>query len=212
MTKNNSKDKPYYTQRNNRLKPNGACNVSAMVAALSAAGWAVETLGTQKYPQPEDSLMDFILSSNACQNMWKRLDPCGKCPPNEWHPVLAYGTNLWLESSGLCSKNVVEWREDIFFSDIIKNIDAGGSYVCSGVFVAQGKKTIGHVVAVVGYESSDEATDFIIDDSWGDYHTEYASHNGNDVKMPLGDFMRLMRPCGFVRKMGHFVRPFKNGR
>lgn len=46
MKKNNSENKPYYTQRNNKLKPNGACNVTSMIAALSAAGWDVDKLAT----------------------------------------------------------------------------------------------------------------------------------------------------------------------
>ena len=61
MEINNSAGKPYYTQRNNQLKPNGACNVTAMIAALLAAGYAVEQLATERFRQPEDALMDFIV-------------------------------------------------------------------------------------------------------------------------------------------------------
>ena len=88
MTQNNSKDKPYYTQRNNRLKPNGACNVTAMIAALCAAGWAVEQLATEQYAQPEDALMHFILADSRVDAYWKKVDPAGHYAPNEWHPVL----------------------------------------------------------------------------------------------------------------------------
>ena len=101
MTVNNSAGKPYYTQRNNQLKPGSACNVTAMIAALLAAGYAVEQLATEKFRQPEDALMDFIVHDERTLALWKVLDPTGHCAPNEWHPVLALGTNLFLREKGL---------------------------------------------------------------------------------------------------------------
>ena len=49
MTKNNSKNKDYFTQRNNELKPNGACNVTSMINALNAASWPVAQLAMDKH-------------------------------------------------------------------------------------------------------------------------------------------------------------------
>lgn len=210
MTRNNSKDKPYYTQRNNRLKPNGACNVTAMIAALVAAGYAVAALSTEKYPQPEDALMHFILSDDRVDSYWKKIDPIGRYAPNEWHPVLAYGTNLYMRERGLIGKNgmAVEWSEHHTAESVAQAVKDGGAAVLSGVFTAEGKKTIGHVVAAVGYRTDDDGhlTHFIIDDSWGDYRTEYADHNGNDVEMPLPDFMAMIRSCNQRAKMAHIVR------
>lgn len=210
MTQNNSKDKPYYTQRNNRLKPNGACNVTAMIAALCAAGWAVEQLATEQYAQPEDALMHFILADARVDACWKKIDPKGMYAPNEWHPVLALGTNLFLREKGLVGKCVdaVEWGEWRSKSQITETIRNGGAAVLSGLFPAGGRKTIGHVVACVGFKEDDEGniTHFIIDDSWGDYHTEYADHNGNNVEMSLEDFNSKIRHCGADNKMAHLVR------
>ena len=210
MKKNNSENKPYYTQRNNKLKPEGACNVTSMVAALSAAGWDVEKLATKDYPQPEDALMHFILADMRVDRFWRGLDRTGQYPPNEWHPVLAYGTNLYMRECGLISTNeaAVEWSEKRKISDIKMAIVNGGAAILSGVFTAEGKKTIGHVVACVGYKSDDNGniTHFILDDSWGDYRTEYSSHNGNDIEMPVSDFMLKIRNCNSDVKMAHIVR------
>lgn len=41
MEKNNSENKPYHTQRNNKLKSNGS-NVTSMIANLSVGAFAVE--------------------------------------------------------------------------------------------------------------------------------------------------------------------------
>ena len=190
---NNSKDKPYYTQRNNRLKPYGACNVTSVIAALSAAGWPVKRLATDEDGQPEDALMRFILSDGETLALWRKLDPIGRHDANEWHPVIEFGEN---------------WE----IRDIEKIIMDGGAFVASGVFAAEGKKTIGHVVAVVGFRTDEDGsvTHFVLDDSWGDYRTEYKIQNGNDVEMPAADFMKLLRPCGFPIKMGHKVNPFKS--
>lgn len=209
MKKNNSDNKPYYTQRNNKLKPNGACNVTSMIAALSAGGWDVDKLSTKEFPQPEDALMHFILADKRVDSYWRKTDPAGRYAPNEWHSVLAYGTNLYLRECGLLGdgKNAVLWGEHREISDIQDAIRNGGAAVLSGVFGAEGKRTIGHVVACVGFRTDENGklTHFIIDDSWGDYRTEYANRNGNDIEMPLEDFIAMIRNCGQIIKMAHIV-------
>ena len=210
MEINNSAGKPYYTQRNNQLKPGGACNVTAMIAALLAAGYAVDSLATEKFSQPEDALMHFILADARVDACWKKIDPKGMYAPNEWHPVLAFGTNLYLRQRGLIGKDesVVEWGEWRSKSDIVGTLRNGGAAVLSGLFPAGGRKTIVHVVACVGFKEDDEGniTHFIIDDSWGDYHTEYADHNGNNVEMSLEDFNSKIRHCGADNKMAHLIK------
>ncbi len=210
MKKNNSENKPYYTQRNNKLKPNGACNVTSMIAALSAAGWNVDKLSTKEYPQPEDALMHFILADKVVDSYWRKIDPAGRYAPNEWHPVLAYGTNRYMRQCGLLGieETAVEWREDRKLEVVQETLKNGGSAVLSGIFTAEGKKTIGHVVACVGFKTDDagKITHFILDDSWGNYHTEYSDHNGNDVEMPLEDFKTMIRHCNMDVKMAHLIR------
>lgn len=210
MKKNNSENKPYYTQRNNKLKPNGACNVTSMVAALSAAGWDVDKLATKEYPQPEDAFMHFILADKVVDSYWRKIDPAGRYAPNEWHPVLAYGTNRYMRQCGLLGieETAVEWREDRKLEVVQETLKNGGSAVLSGIFTAEGKKTIGHVVACVGFKTDDagKITHFILDDSWGNYHTEYSDHNGNDVEMPLEDFKTMIRHCNMDVKMAHLIR------
>ena len=210
MKKNNSENKPYYTQRNNKLKPNGACNVTSMIAALSAAGWDVDKLATKGYPQPEDALMHFILADRRVDSYWRKIDVAGNYPPNEWHPVLAYGTNLYMCECGLIGskETAVEWRDDRTLTQIQDTLKNGGAAVLSGLFPAEGKKILGHVVACVGFKTDDDGniTHFIIDDSWGDYRTEYSVQNGNDIEMPLADFKVIIRSCNQDYKMAHLIR------
>ena len=51
-----------------------------------------------------------------------------------------------------------------------------------------------------------EALHILSDDSWGDYRTEYANQNGNDIEMPLVDFKALIRHCNMNFKMAHLIR------
>ena len=201
MYKNNSKGKPYYTQRNNKIKPGSSCNVTSMVAALSAAGWPVEKMASGGR-QPEDELMRFILTDAACDRKWRMLDPQGKIPPNEWHAVLAYGTNRWLLGLGYPS-GIVEWKENATLEEIRQQVDKGGSVVVSGQFPYQGGK-LDHVVAVVGYD----AAGFIIDDPWGDWHDGYATVNGDDIGLRHSEALQMLKPLQSVKKWAHLVRPY----
>lgn len=209
MVRNNSKNRDYFTQRNNMINPKGACSVTAMVAALSAAGWPVHRLASPTYPQPEDALMHFLFSDSAVDGYWKKVDPTGKYPPNEWHTVLSFGTNAFLRKKGLLQGGcvAVEFRMDARLEDIIARMDGGGAAVLSGVFPSNGR-TLGHVVACVGYEKNEKGNvcAVIIDDSWGDYRTEYRNHNGNDIPMSIEDFRNRIRHLEKPdMKMAHLV-------
>ena len=212
MKNNNSLGKPYYSQRNNVLKPEGACNVTAMVSALSAAGWPVEKFSDETYKQPEDALMHFILADPVIDREWHRIDPPSRYAPNEWHPLLATGANMLLRKCRLLApyETAVIFGENRSLADFTAAIDAGGAAVVSGLFETQAGRVIGHVVSLVGYnkDSAGKLSSFIIDDPWGDYRTKYANANGDDIEMPVADFMRIMKPRNAAHKFGHIVEAY----
>lgn len=201
MYKNNSKGKPYYTQRNNKIKPGSSCNVTSMVAALSAAGWPVDKMASGGQ-QPEDELMYFIMTDTSCDRKWRILDPEGKIPPNEWHAVLAYGTNKWLMNMGYPS-GVVAWRENATLFEVQEQINKGGAVVVSGCFPYQ-NKGLNHMVTVVG----NNADGFIIDDPWGDWHDEYTTTKGDDICLSQSEAIQMLKPLGSVKKWAHLVKPY----
>lgn len=206
MYRNNSKGKPYYTQRNNKIKPGSSCNVTSMVAALSAAGWPVEKMASGGR-QPEDELMRFILTDASCDRKWRMLDPQGKIPPNEWHAVLAYGTNRWLLGLGYpgfgSKPGIVSWREGATLHEIQEQVNKGGAAVVSGRFPHQGSQ-IDHVVAVVGTDGDG----LIIDDPWGDWHDGYTTTKGDDIALRHSEAVQMLKPLGGVKKWAHLVRPY----
>ena len=193
---NNSLGKPYYTQRNNALAPTSSCSVTAMVSALVSANWP---LPIGKFEQPEDNLLDYIRQSPEVQKHWNQIDPKHTSPPNQWHELLCLGTNLWLNTQRI----KLYWN--LLLEEVVKAVDAGGAVVMSGRFRTANSE-IGHIVPVVGYQSDGSmVTHLILDDSWGDYHTLYYQTNGNDVAMPVRDFLHCIRPNGESRKWGHIV-------
>jgi hypothetical protein len=205
-TVNNSRGKPYYTQRNNRLSPAAACNVTAMVSALAAAGWPFPA---GEHAQEEDNLMAFIRSDPRVLRRWDAIDPFRKIPPNEWHELLCLGANLWLAPF---RGPEVKLRFDLRLEDVARVVGLGGAVVMSGRFKTEGSE-MGHVVPVVGFRAGDSEiiTHLILDDTWGDYRTRYKSGRGDDVLMPAADFYALLRPQGESLKLGHVVPAYKAG-
>lgn len=132
VIKNNSDGKPYFSQRNNKIKPASSCNVTSIINALSSAGWPVQQMAPAGI-QPEDSLMHFIMTDASCGRKWRSLDPEGKIPPNEWHAVLAYGANKWLAKLGYTG-SPVQFRENVTAEEIKAVIQDGGAAVVSGYF------------------------------------------------------------------------------
>ena len=199
--RNNSEGKPYFTQRNNRIKPGESCNVTSIINALSAAGWPVENMAEKE--QVEDELHRFILTDVMVDKFWRRIDPNGAIPPNEWHEVLAFGTNRWIAKRGFSA--CVFFKEGVGFDRVINTINDGGSLVMSGRFgIANGGK-IDHMVAVVGYDGDS----LIIDDPWGDYRDGYTTIKGDNVLLARADFDKIFKPLDKVKKWGHIVSPYK---
>jgi hypothetical protein len=201
---NNSDGKPYYSQRNNELSPGSSCNVTSMISGLVSASWP---LPAGKFKQPEDDLLDYIRSSPAVQRRWDVIDPQHKTPPNQIHELLCLGTNLWIEHLG-GPKIELLWK--LSASDIKSVIDNGGAVVMSGRFQDVRSGEIGHIVPVVGYQAADsgEVTHFIIDDPWGDYETMYRIQKGDDIYMPIVDWVSMIREQNSLLKFGHVIKRY----
>lgn len=203
MYKNNSKGKAYYSQRNNKLRPNTSCNVTSIIIALSSSGWPVDSF-VSKGNQPEDELLRFIMTDKVVEGKWKQLDPAGIYPPNEWHECLALGANRWLNKMGFKEKPVTFYQA-LTLDQIMSNIDKGGSAVVSGRFKDHGK-IINHVISIVGYDDNG----LIIDDPWGDYRDEYDTQKGNDIPLSRADFFSLIKNQGRAVKYGHLVSKYQD--
>lgn len=203
MIINLSKNIPYYTQRNNRFYPHGTCNTTAMVQALEASGLHFE------YPQdmqPEDYLTQILDSQEAWDIMRSRYPwaIAGGYSPRHVHHML-----VWAVNDKLFGRKVVEYK-CISTQKIILSLLKGHAVVVAGRFTK-----FGHIVAVVGFETSQEditansapeyidllkISRIIIDDPYGNYHTGYKNVNGNDTPYTIQQFDWVVKEYNNLQK------------
>jgi len=218
---NLSKPADYYSQRNNRIRPLETCAPTSMIDALVASGIALPETDDE---QPEDALTHFLEHDPRVIDFYRNNDQAwirefyaaGR-PPNEIHPVLAYGTNLWLGRPDL-----VRFTWSATVTGIAIALRRGSAVVVSGEWPCAMRdgsiKEIGHVVAVVGFETAQDTvredphldgeliSAFIIDDPYGDYRTLYRERRGDDVVCSLADFKAYTKTrFQSEAKLAHFI-------
>ncbi len=218
---NISEGKKYLTQRDNKLKPFGTCNTTSMIMALTYSSIALPP--KQDEEQYEDVLTRFLLTDPRVLAYYAQIDPANYTlwktnmesskviPPNEYHSVLAYGTNLWLNSKAVAFSTTTS------INSILFALLQGRATVLSGIW--SGLK---HIVCAVGFSTSQEnirevtvASDIdlskissiIIDDPFGNYQTKYQETNGNDVRVPYKDFVAITREFNSNKKWAHMITP-----
>ena len=190
MIFNNSKKVQYYSQRNNKKRPAAACNVTAATQACMI------TNNRFSYPensQPEDLLMGLLETKEA----WSLLNtvlPGALCNPWNTSHCIAWAVNK------VCGKRICK-VETVTLQEMIYHIVSGGSISVSGRFTKSG-----HFVCLVGLDTDQDVyainspnevdiskiKNIIIDDPWGDYTKDYKDVNGNDVIIPIQDFINLV--------------------
>lgn len=216
--RNFSRKDDYHTQRDNALIPHASCNATSMVMALKQAGWEPpEARGMQ----PEDYLTHFLQSEEGYAAM-RRLAPWAfdnttnepLYPPNQVHAVLSWGVNE------LLGREISRFSTDRPFEGLIDALHKGCGVVLSGVFPTASGGELRHVVSLAGYilkseyeslpeskpATRDQISEMIIDDPYGDYISGYQNHHGADIRMPMDDFVSLIRQPGYV-KWAHIVSP-----
>ncbi len=216
---NLSDGKDYYSQRNNQIDPNEACAPTSLIMAMVYSGLTLPDCGSR---QPEDCLMEFLRTDLGVQAWYKenfRQQFDAGIQANEIAPVREYGLNRWMGRP----VNRFSWGATI--QEIVYSLIRGKAVVVSGEWpyiTADGHhKGISHVVCVSGFESAQDnvlhvpnptiiqpelLVSMIIDDPYGDYRTGYREHHGNDVVVPMRDFIRFTKELDSrMRKWAHFI-------
>lgn len=199
---------PYHSQRNNVRSPAETCQVTAAVMALRASGISFT------YPaagmQPEDYLAEILDSPEAWAKLKAEYPQRGKRPPREVHAILS-----WAINEKLAKRKVSVFTTRVGLSELLFRVaHHKAASLVSGRFT----KT-GHVVTLVGFESSQEhlaealspaAVDLsavsriFVDDPWGNGHSAYRDPDGNDVAYTLDEFNSITREYADpARKWAH---------
>ena len=188
-----SSDNEYRTQLDNRFFPNGTCNTTSMVNMLLTNNVEFQ------YPtdmQPEDYLTTLLESPEAWARM-RQLYPWAVS--KGYHPRHVHDMLAWAVNEKLVGRPVVKFSTQSSLAEIAYDIAVRKrACVVSGRFTSYG-----HIVAVVGLETSQEDIEtvdnpgnidiaaisaFIVDDPYGNYFTGYSSQQGNSIVFPIDAF------------------------
>jgi hypothetical protein len=191
---NISKDDEYHTQRNNKFFPISTCNTTSIIMALDAIG--VKYSFTQGM-QAEDYLTQITETKESYDKMRRDFSWAikGGYAPRMVHGMLEWATNK------MVGKQVDKFSTNYSMQSLILALINKKGVVVSGRFTASG-----HIVCMVGFESTqenilqataenqiqlDKIVNIIVDDPYGNYYTDYKDVAGNNTKFPLADFNNL---------------------
>lgn len=186
MIINNSINKTIHTQRNNKLRPYSACNVTSFINALNCCNIQFD------YPenmQPEDYFMSLMMGNEAKKILGRR-----KSNPWNYSEILVEVCNKYLVKRDVCEIKYATVEE------IYNHLMDGNVCTTSGAFTRSG-----HFVCIVGCGVLNGVVDrFLIDDPYGNYHTKYKDHNGDNIGMPIEDFYKIIIPQSKLIKKTQF--------
>lgn len=191
---NNSIDNNYHSQINNTIIPLASCNTTSAIMYLKNNNILFDY---PKEMQPEDYLSQILQSDEAIK-IKEKLFPqewAKNFRPQEIHKCLSWGINK------LVGKEISKFDDSRNINDIVNDLKNGKCVIMSGAFTP-----CGHVVCVVGLEIKDsKIINFIIDDPFGNYWTNYKDHRGNNIKFPFDDFIKITRHFNKEVKYCHYI-------
>jgi len=189
MIFNRSRDSQYRSQRKTKTRPASACNVTVAAMACMMTG---NEINSPEGVMPEDYLMS-LLETEEAWNLLNSIFPGSVINPWNTSHCIAWAVN---KGTG---KRVCR-VEKVTLEEIIHHLVSGGAAGVGGKFTKSG-----HFVCIAGVESDQDITgiespldiktslikNIILDDPWGDYRTGYQNRDGNNVSLPVKDFINL---------------------
>lgn len=197
---NPSRPAEYYSQRNNKKRPASSCFATSDVNMLFTARKYFP------YPegmQPEDYITELLLSDEAL----KYARSINIKAPRE-QIRLWYRMHVWVINEKLFQEQVCKYVSKITIQEIVflcsknKPVIAGGSFTESG-----------HMVCIVGFQTRQlniyKINDYrnidislvdyiIIDDPYGDYHSDYKKKKGDNIKFTIDEIKKLIKGNAIV--------------
>lgn len=176
----------YNSQRDNKINPSIACNVTATQMFMQ---------GLLKVVPTDDDLMEFCNSSEmktwAKKNLgsWT-LNYAESGKLNQVHAVLAEAVNV------IYGKDICKAVSGLDIDDVQEQIRKGYPVVLGGLFVRlKNGKLGGHMVCCIGYNSYG----LIINDPWGNWNTNYIDHDGEKKVYEYSKLKNVLSGNGIVR-------------
>lgn len=157
----------YNSQRDNKINPSVACNVTSTQMFLQSV-WNADKCPTDDDLMRHCNSKQMVDWANKNVGKWV-LDFAKSGKLNQVHAVLAKAVN------DLVGYSVCYSTSNLHIEKIQNEIRKGFPVVLGGLFVKlRNGKLGGHMVCCVGYNDKG----LIINDPWGDWNTNYEDHNG----------------------------------
>ena len=208
MRHNFSRNSDYHTQRNNVHVPFAACNRTSMVMGFKQAGYPFpKSVGDR---QEEDAAYEDVFDTDDARAYQAKVAAwsVGAYPPDQVHAVLEWGFNNWLAAG----EPADTFRTNVRADEMVSTLLAGGGVVLSGNFPLP-SGSIGHIVSLAGYVGYDGEKDqvirWIVDDPYGNWHTDYKDHHGNDVDFSTGEFTDIFDRKRNQQYWAHLIKKYE---
>lgn len=222
-----SKNSDYHTQINNKEIPYSACNMTSEAMGLIQAkynpvipeGWQLEDyLMSQVLDADETHILSYKPDAIAYAKehaAWA-FDTQGNIttPLNEVAIMLDWAANK------VIGKEVSTFVSNTTVPEMLTKLFNGYGVVLSGVYHLTNGKIYYHITSLAGVVTaipystdnisliqSADIVSFIIDDPYGDYHTNYTDHHGSHIEMPYNDFITIQNTVNSLSKWAHFITP-----
>lgn len=208
----NTKSENYNTQRDNKRHAWRACNVTSYAMNAKRAGYVIPHKEGQDWA---DSFMEIMERPELYEEMENTYDWAVRWEENDdGELVKRYNVRpsqihayLSREFNKLVGYDATVFSTSTTIQEMLWTLFNGGAVSLSGDFPYNGS-TIGHIVALshIGTTQPDiwkiESLNqidsryiekFVIDDPWGDFHTNYQDHDGNNVHMSREEFVDIIK-------------------
>lgn len=199
---NLSKDIDYHTQRNNKLVPLEACNMTSLIMTLKANNLPIYF--EEKYKvglSQEEDFATRMMQSEEIHEVMKKIAPWAAregYPPQQVHSMIE-----WVVNNKIVGRKIDSFSTSFKLEQVIYNLFIANS----ASMVSTNFTAYGHIVSVVGAETKQNINDLmtwgevdlskvksiIIDDPYGNYHTGYEDVKGNNIKFTVDELMELVK-------------------
>lgn len=185
-----------HSQRDNSLRPSGACGATSAVNAMIVSDIAFDF---ESKDQPEDVIMKFLDSKEDGWKKLKEIDPGATYNPWNTSSVISWAVNT------LVGRDVVSVEKYTLQDMIFHIIKEQAAIVIGAAWTGAG-----HFVAISGFETAQEdilemenkedinlkkLQSMIIVDSWGNYlkgYKDFDKTKASIVAIPIATFNKVV--------------------
>lgn len=173
-----------FSQRDNKIRPSGTCNFTAAANCLDYLEIPISDTVKRKFPQYEqvEDILTAYSETEPAYREFKKFYPEFDAKTSEIRPRHFSQMVAWVVNQCV-GFDVAKWGMRTF-AEVVAAVEAKKPVVVSGKFTS-----FGHFIALKGITPDRDF--FWVDDSWGDYYTNYRKTDGHNLRYKTVDVKNL---------------------